>query len=318
MRTRIIRCSLIAAAGILPLFLISMPAAQGQAPDADGSAGAVVTPRTPEGRPDLSGFWIDTINDPVGYTYVAPDGSKLNIDDYDLPRLNTDTVVEGSTRELPEEHQENDPNAAFPIPYKPAYLAKVKATAADTVDTLNPNDPQMDCKPMGITRLNHTGHHNGFQIIQNAQYVGILYEEAPGPAFRVIYLDGRRHPEGLDTSFMGHSIGHWEGDTLVVDTVGLNDETLLDEVVRTGPTAGMLLLHSDQEHVIERWTRKGNTIIYEATVEDPVMFTKPWVITPRMLPLGTPGDYIQTQSCVPLGWQLPSNSQSRYLSTSSE
>ena len=103
MRTRIIRCSLIAAAGILPLFLISMPAAQGQAPDADGSAGAVVTPRTPEGRPDLSGFWIDTINDPVGYTYVAPDGSKLNIDDYDLPRLNTDTVVEGSTRELPEE-----------------------------------------------------------------------------------------------------------------------------------------------------------------------------------------------------------------------
>jgi hypothetical protein len=128
--------------------------------------------------------------------------------------------------------------------------------------------------------------------------VALMYEEAPGPAFRLIYLDGRRHPENFDSSFMGHSIGHWEGDTLVVDVVGLNDETLLDEVVRSGPTKGMLLYHSDKEHVIERWTRVSDGLIYEATVEDVDAFTKPWVIEPRHLRLGRPTDYIQPHMCV--------------------
>ena len=62
---------------------------------------------------------------------------------------------------------------------------------------------------------------------------------------------------------MGHSIGHWEGDTLVVDTVGLDETTWLQ-----GPGAS---LHSDKEHVVERWTRKGNQVTVETTVEDPIM-----------------------------------------------
>src|SRR6185436_16532962 len=154
-------------------------------------------------------------------------------------------------------------------------------------------------KPLGITRLNRGGHHNGFQMIQNDKYIAILYEEAPGPVYRTVYMDGRPHPKDLDTSFMGHSIGRWEGDTLVVDVTGLNDETLLDEVVREGPTAGMLLPHSDKEHVIERWSRKGDVLTYSAIVEDPVMFTKPWVVTPREIRLSPDSDYMQPEACVP-------------------
>src|SRR5262249_19652921 len=74
---------------------------------------------------------------------------------------------------------------------------------------------------------------------------------------------------------------------------------LLDEVVREGPTAGMLLPHSDKEHVIERWTRKGDVLTYSAVVEDPVMFTKPWIVTPREIRLSPDSDYIQPEGCQP-------------------
>lgn len=131
------------------------------------------------------------------------------------------------------------------------------------------------CKPLGVPR----GAVGTMQVVQTPQVTAFLYELQPGPVFRLIYTDGRAHPkpDDLDTSFLGDSIGHWEGDTLVVDTIGLNDETWLG-----GGFAGpkYARIHSDQEHVIERWTRDGDTLTYEATVEDPVMLTKPWVITP--------------------------------------
>jgi hypothetical protein len=111
-------------------------------------------------------------------------------------------------------------------------------------------------------------------------------------------MDGRPHPADLDTSYMGHSIGHWEGDTLVVDVAGLSDETWLAGGFDRMKYAN---IHSDKEHVIERWTRKGNELTYEATVEDPVMFTKPWVITPRKVqhhgPSLTSSDGILEERC---------------------
>ena len=94
---------------------------------------------------------------------------------------------------------------------------------------------------------------------------------------------------------MGDSVGHWEGNTLVVDVVGLDDSTWLGGAQgHTEPAAfgepknhqiieKYALVHSDQEHVVERYTRHGDMLFYEATVEDPVMFTKPWVLTPRHL-----------------------------------
>lgn len=137
------------------------------------------------------------------------------------------------------------------------------------------------------------------QIVETPHVTAILYEKSPGMAYRLIYTDGRPHPSDLDTSFFGDSIGHWEGDSLVVDVVGLNDETWLGQS-QLGDLKHTAI-HSDKEHVIERWTRKGNTLTYEATVEDPVMFARPWVITSRHIQRATADDYIMPTMCEPKG-----------------
>ena len=182
-------------------------------------------------------------------------------------------------------------------PYKPEYMAKVKAIGDAMYGDASPLDPQYDCKPYGVPRgsLRGAGGY-AMQIVQNAQVIAFLYEDRPGPYFRIIYMDGRGHPEDFDPSYVGHSIGHWEGDTLVVDVVGLNDETWLGSGT-VGPKLAMM--HSDKLHVVERWTRTGNVITYEATVDDPVMFTKPWVMTPRQTQLAAPDDYIRPTMCIP-------------------
>ena len=268
--------------GGLSLVLLFRSALQNRAQEAKASADTTTTPRTSDGRPDLTGFWYDDLNDPVGDLTILADGSKVfNFEYADKPR---DIFETGRT------------SSELGIPYTPEYLKRVKASAARTVETLNPDDPSLQCKPMGITRLNREGHHNGFQIVQHPDYIAILYEEAPGPAFRVVYTDGRPHPKNFINSYMGHSIGHWEGNTLVVDVIGLNDETLLDEVA----PGGELFYHSDEEHVIERWSRNGNVLTYQATVEDPIAFTKPWVITPRQIHLARKDaikDYIEPHTC---------------------
>ena len=96
-----------------------------------------------------------------------------------------------------------------------------------------------------------------------------LYEFAH--ALRNIPLDGSPHPDGLPDTWMGDSRGHWEGDTLVVDVKNFNDQTWFDH-------AGNF--HSDALHVVERYTLTGpDHIQYEATIEDPKVFTKPWKIS---------------------------------------
>jgi hypothetical protein len=103
------------------------------------------------------------------------------------------------------------------------------------------------------------------QILETAGQVTMLYEEQNH--FRIIHLNGR-HPDDPDPTFMGHSIGHWEGDALVVDTVGLTDRTTIDQV-------GMP--HSEALHVVERFRRtdKG-TLDILVTIDDPMTFSKPW------------------------------------------
>jgi hypothetical protein len=89
-----------------------------------------------------------------------------------------------------------------------------------------------------------------------------------GPhTFRTIYMDGRAHPKDLDPSYYGHSVGHWEGDTLVVDTVGFNE----------GFWYSRGMPHTDRLHMIERFTRTDyNSTKYEVTIDDPGAFTAPW------------------------------------------
>jgi hypothetical protein len=99
--------------------------------------------------------------------------------------------------------------------------------------------------------------------------------DQPG-SFRLVPIDGRPHNPDADPSYFGDSVGHWEGDTLVVDVTKLNDETWL-----AGGDGGSGYFHTDALHVVERYTRVGDTLRWEATAEDPGVLTKPWVITPR-------------------------------------
>ena len=127
-------------------------------------------------------------------------------------------------------------------------------------------NPNGFCLPPGPSRA-ITGP-SPFQIVQHPNAVAILFENHF--MYRLIYTDGTKHPEDLqdDPTFMGHSIGHWEGDTLVVDTVGVNDKTWLDS---NG------LEHSDKLHLTERFRKTGpDSIVYSVTYDDPVFFTKPW------------------------------------------
>ena len=272
----------------LPLALVLVTHSGAQNQNSAKLAGdSSVTPRL-NGHPDLSGFW----GGGDGEEAAAPVATgQDNFGSHDLTRTASGDLLflylGSDGYEGPVPVRANQP------PYKPEYMAKVKAIADTKYGGTTSLDPQMDCKPFGIPRASV----GNMQIVQGTQTVAIMYEAAPGPVYRVIYTDGRKHPSDLDTSYFGHSIGHWEGDTLVVDTVGLNDETWLG-----GDTRGadrFTSIHSDKEHVVERWTRQGNRITYEATVEDPVMFAKPWVLTPKHARLASSADYIQPQMCVP-------------------
>ena len=92
-----------------------------------------------------------------------------------------------------------------------------------------------------------------------------------GPhTYRTVYMDGRTHPDPLPRSYYGHSIGRWEGDTLIVDTAGFNESFWMD---RRG------MPHTNQLHTIEKFTRTdSNTISYEATIDDPGAYTRPWTV----------------------------------------
>jgi len=240
------------------------------------------TPRTADGHTDLSGLWNNGL---VGGSFAkSADGSGFfdfggGPRDPDAARLN-----------LGPPQNPNQPS------YKPEYAARVKAIVDAQYGATTAEDPQMDCKPLGVPRVTLLLGF-GMQIVQSPDVIVMMYETNTGDNTRLIYMDGRAHPTNFDTSYMGHSIGHWEGDVLVVDTVGLSDETWLG----AGQIAPKFaVLHSDKEHVIERYTRTGDILKYEATVEDPVMFEKPWVVTPRNFRHAGANDYFLQTFCQPL------------------
>jgi hypothetical protein len=133
--------------------------------------------------------------------------------------------------------------------------------------TSTKDDPHVRCKPSGGARMFHTPYGMEFLDMPELQRMYVLGVGGPH-TWRLIYMDGREHPKDLDPSFQGHSVGHWEGDTLVVDTVGFNERFW---VVREG------IPHTEQLHLIERFTRlDSNTMKYEATIDDPGVYSAPW------------------------------------------
>jgi hypothetical protein len=155
------------------------------------------------------------------------------------------------------------------IPYKPEYQKQYDKTVADAIEG-NVTDPVGACQqPHGMPR-ELGGIPGGPEIILLPDQVRMTYYWFN--ATRRIYTDGRPHPTGVDlvSSFMGHSTGRWEGDTLLVDTVGMNPG-IYD---RTGAP------HSGEVHVTERIRMIAPDILEDQiTIEDPVMLTRPWKVT---------------------------------------
>jgi hypothetical protein len=132
-------------------------------------------------------------------------------------------------------------------------------------------DPEGYCLPPGGPRLMATPYPMEILQMPEQKRIVMIFEGATH-TWRNIALDGRQHPEGdaLNPTYLGDSIGHWEGDTLVVDVVGFNENTLLDYFGHP---------HTEKMHVVERWTRPNkNTLHYQAMIDDPGAYTKPFTV----------------------------------------
>jgi hypothetical protein len=178
-----------------------------------------------------------------------------------------DEIPEGSIiAHTPYEQAVGDPDN-FPkikysdVPFQP--WAKALFTARSRTRF----EPYVRCKPSPGPREVATAY--GTQIVEFPDMQKIYVFPTGGPRhFREIWMDGRAHPENLKPTYHGHSIGHWEGDTLVVDTVGFNEKMWLD--AEGSP-------HTEQLHLVEKFTRLSlEQLKYEITIDDPGAYTQPW------------------------------------------
>jgi hypothetical protein len=150
-------------------------------------------------------------------------------------------------------------------PYRPDYEARYAKKLKDTNEG-RASDPTASCVPPGFPRIMGTPYPLEF-VVEKGR-VSILFEAYS--QVRRIYTDGSRHPDDLDPSYNGHSTGHWEGDTLVVDTVGLAPQAVLQQGVT----------HSKNEHIVERYRLSDpNMLEVKTRIEDPGVLAKPWETT---------------------------------------
>jgi len=147
---------------------------------------------------------------------------------------------------------------------------------------LSKDDPQANCLPSGVPRI----APYPWRIVQTPTHIFFLFE-ANIHSYRQIFMDGRKHPADPDPTWYGHSIGWWDGDTLVIDTVGYNDKFWFD--FKGHP-------HTEMLHTIERYTRKNvGTLVNEVTIEDPGAYVRPFKVT--FTATLRPGDELMEYIC---------------------
>lgn len=212
-------------------------------------------PRLSNGKPDLSGVW---------------DKPRVQ----DMSQTNTTDLcangIRGCKQEGPGE-----------LPFTEWGREKFSRAAEETMAF----DHGVFCLPEGYVRSWGTTYP--VEIVQKADRMAVLFENYG--AFHVIQTDGREHPPSLDPSWFGNSVGNWEGDTLVVDTIGFNDKTWIDTAQHP---------HSEELHVVERFTRIDATHLgYEVTIEDPKVFTMSWKNT-RVFTLMPKGQELMEHVCM--------------------
>ena len=226
------------------------------------TAGQTAAPRTVGGRPNLTGIWQTNneahwdlqahgarpgaVTQPGVYPYAY-----AQVPAAPVLALGAAGIVPGSLGVVEGDGQ---------IPYTPEAAARQQENAAHWID----RDPELKCYLPGIPRAMYMPHP--FQIVHSTNKIEMIYMFSS--AARTIHLDTVEGPP--DDTWMGHSVGRWEGETLVVDVTNFNGKTWLD---RAGN------FHSDALHVVERFTPiTPDAVRYEVTLEDPNVFTRPWTI----------------------------------------
>jgi hypothetical protein len=192
-------------------------------------------PRTVEGRPDLAGVWQPEAD---------PNGVRGGVEGIVAPRYMIDITQDLKPGE---------------VPFRPAAEALYKERNAN----FRRDNPSIRCLPAGVPRLDAYTHP--YKIVQTPELIVILYESHT--MFRQIFVDGRELPKDPEPSWMGYSVGRWESDVLVVETVGFNDKTWLD---------GAGHPHSDEMHLTERFKRHdAGHMDIDIVIDDPKAYTKP-------------------------------------------
>jgi len=204
-----------------------------------------------QNHPDLNGTWANVSAIPLDNLtrQAAGSVSKTSVD---RGVVRVDTVA-GAL-----------PSARVPS-YKPEFQEKVKFLS----DNESKTDPVFYCGRPGVPRIGPPR-----RIIQSPNEVVFLYEDISGNTFRVIPTDGRPHNKNANPSDYGDSVGHWEGDKLVIDVNNFLDDTWFGE---DG------YFHTDAMQVTERLWRAGENLVYQVTVNDPKVLTAPWTMAPRVV-----------------------------------
>jgi hypothetical protein len=200
------------------------------------------TPRTADGHPDLSGVWFP--GTAGGFTF------------------NPALRKQFDSKATPEE----------PPPFQPWAAAKIKAMTSTDYEL---GRASVNCLPRGVPGMFLIDPYP-FQLVQTP---GLFIQlDELNNNWRVVHTDGRAHNPEPDPAFNGDEVGHWDGDTLVIDVIGIDERTWNNF---TG------WFHSDQEHVVERISRPSmNYLVYQVTIEDPKVLSKPWTSAPRVWTLG--------------------------------
>lgn len=234
-------------------------------------------PRMTDGHPDLSGVWWRGAD--VGGRPAAPAGAAAT---------SGGRGGQGNAGGAGGIQRGAAPPVTFASLYQPWAAEKAK-TLTDR------DDPGLRCIPVSFGTLNVSLFGVGAvgQIVATPKFVVLLTETYH--SFKIIPTDGRAHRDDVPPAYRGDSVGHWEGDTFVVDTTNFSDVPWMS-------AEGRVSFHSDALHIVERYRRvDANTLEIEARVEDSKVLTGPWIVPKQTLTLA-PFDQIMDLSCSPYVW----------------
>lgn len=255
-----------------------------------------IAPRTPDGQPDLQGVWTNATLTP--FERPAQFAGKATLTEEEVARMES-LATQGRIDRPPRPGDTGSYNQAFfdggstwlstrqsslvvepsngRVPLKPSAEAQRDYDLAHVADSYVYQTSWERCITRGVPAgMFPAGYNNAYQILQTPGYF-VLFSEMIHEA-RVIPLDGRPHLPQSIRQWNGDSVGHWEGDTLVVDTTNFNGKGMIATSAATGRIRSVH--QSEALHVVERFRRlDADTIGYEVTIDDPNMYSAPWKVS---------------------------------------